>query len=105
MKTKTVYIPSYQKQMPEIVETIKRFGGKASVCQIGFTIMADQNIPRKHIDKVFRDLGFARTFLKKVGIIIQEKRGIWKLSEEYVGKDYEEMKVIIRKEYNKYYNI
>ncbi|PKM73496.1 MAG: hypothetical protein CVU91_04195 [Firmicutes bacterium HGW-Firmicutes-16] len=47
-------------------------------------------------EEVFYRITWARTYLKKYGIIHSEKRTVWSISKDYTSTSSEELKEIIK---------
>lgn len=84
-------IPAYHQMMPQLFQAMKELGGSGTIQEINEkTIeisripLEIQQIPHKngYRSEVEYRLAWARTYLKKVGILDNSARGIWALTEK-----------------------
>ena len=86
-------IPAFTEMMNPTLEALRSFGGSATIYLINDEVasllsltVSQLAIPR-HPDQggrtiVEERLSWARTYLKKVGLLANPKRGIWSLTQE-----------------------
>ncbi len=88
-KKATNKIPSYDKMMLPTLEALKQLGGSGSLKEINETVYKIANYDEDILEILHNDDGFeteveyrlawARTYLKKFGLIENSSRGIWTL--------------------------
>ncbi len=105
-------IPSFDEMMLPVLEALLKNGGKASNEEIDLLVIELMNLPKdimaiRHNDTSSRSevsyrLAWARTYLKKYGMIRNESRGIWSLTDNFDGNlqtiDIEDIKRSVRNE-------
>lgn len=107
-------IPSFEQMMKPILTILDQSGGSASIRELDEAVMEHMKIPEDmrqipHKNALNRTeiayrLAWARTYLKRYGLINNEVRGTWKLTEKYQGKpeeiDVSEIVRMVRNEGN-----
>ena len=73
-----------------IITALKELGGSAHISEIEEQIIKELNLTEKQINKIHNgnrtklnyDLAWARTYLKKYGLITNSSTGVWTLTEK-----------------------
>jgi restriction system protein len=73
-----------------IIKALKELGGSAHISEIEEQIIKELNLTEKQINKIHNgnrtklnyDLAWARTYLKKYGLITNSSTGVWTLTEK-----------------------
>ena len=85
-------MPTYNQMMQPTMDALRALDGQASGAQIAEHVIASLQLPpgiasephapnSKHTEVEYR-LMWTRTYLKRVGLIDNPKRGIWALTEQ-----------------------
>lgn len=101
-------IPGFEQTMKPVLAALQKKGGKASVAELDKTAIKIMNLPdevtqimhkgsSKQSEISYR-MAWARTYLKKYGLIRNETRGVWSFTDKFDG-DIESIDVneIVRK--------
>lgn len=88
-------VPGFEKTIKPMLMALQQKGGKASVGELDETAIKIMKLPEeitrilhKGSDKrseISYRMAWARTYLKKYGLIQNEKRGIWTFTEKFDG--------------------
>ena len=81
-------VPSYDELMNPLIEALHELGGSGSIDEIYETVVANLDLPDEVVEVLHNPeksnqtelayrLGWARTYLKKVGILDNSSRGVW----------------------------
>ncbi len=83
-------VPPYEKLMNPVIEALHHLGGSASVTELLDQVITDQGITqevaeqphpgRSNQTEIAYRLAWARTYLKKYGMITNSARGVWALT-------------------------
>ena len=87
-------MPSYDNMMNPLLKALRGLGGSASIAELLEQVIEDEGftpeiVEAPHSDKsndtelAYR-LGWARTYLKKYGLVTNSERGVWALTPEGV---------------------
>ena len=91
------YIFSYKDFLNPIIIALRELGGSAHITEIEEQIIKDLNLTEKQINKIHNgnrtklnyDLAWARTYLKKYGLITNSSTGVWTITDK--GQESEEL--------------
>lgn len=89
-----ITVPTFKELMPHIIEVLISIGGSATVSELNEKVIASLNLPEETSGKIYEidksgksiiqtNLSWARSYLKKSGLIINSERGIWSLTPQY----------------------
>lgn len=82
-------VPSFKNLMNPTLAAIRQAGGSASIGEIAEIVIQERNLPESVTSELHGDgpqteleyrLGWARTYLKRRGLITNSLRGIWALT-------------------------
>ena len=82
-------VPSFKDLMNPTLDAIRQAGGSASIGEIADLVIQGSNLPESVIGELHGDgpqteleyrLGWARTYLKRRGLITNSVRGVWALT-------------------------
>ena len=82
-------VPSYKDLMNPTLHAIRKAGGSASIGEIAELVIQEQDLSESVTSELHRDgpqtklehrLGWARTYLKRQGLIANSARGVWTLT-------------------------
>jgi len=94
---------SFKDFLNPIVTALRNLGGSAHISEIEEQIIIDLKLNQKQINKIHNgnrtklnyDLAWARTYLKKYGLISNSKTGVWNLTETgKIAKPFDEIEVV-----------
>ena len=83
-------VPTQTELMNPTLHAIRGLGGSASISQILDRVIIDMGLPSAvtlipHLDGPMTELGYrlawVRTYLKKYGLLMNPKRGVWSLTQ------------------------
>jgi restriction system protein len=83
-------VPSYQDLFNPVIQSLKKLGGSASISELNEQVtkslsLTEEEIAEPHNDhytKLEYRLAWARTYLKKYGLLDNSARGVWVLTEK-----------------------
>jgi restriction system protein len=84
-------IPQYSEMFNPVIQALHELGGSGSVEEINNKVIEIQNYPPEIVDVLHGEgpaseieyrLGWARTYLKKYGLLENSSRGVWAISNE-----------------------
>lgn len=88
-------VPSFDQMFKPVLLALQECGGKASVSEMDEKAIKLMNLSEEIIRIMHKEssnrtevsyrLAWARTYLKKYGLIKNEERGVWSLTEKYDG--------------------
>ena len=88
-KTVQMPVPSSKDLMNSTLDAIRQAGGSASIGEIAELVIQQRNLPESVTSEIHRDgpwtelefrLAWARTYLKRRGLITNSAQGIWALT-------------------------
>lgn len=86
-----ITIPAQHEMMPELLQAMRELGGSGSIAEINVRTRALLNLPEAVLNAPHGDssqtevdyrLAWARSYLKKVGILENSTRGVWALTAQ-----------------------
>lgn len=88
-------VPGFEHMIKPVMEALQQLGGRASIAEIDAQAIKIMNIPeevtqimhkgpQKQSEVAYR-MAWARTYLKKYGLIENVSRGVWKTTDRYDG--------------------
>jgi restriction system protein len=98
METRNMEIPQYSEMFNPVLQALHELGGSGSIEEIDNKVIERQNYPAEitevlhgkgSVTEIEYRLGWARTYLKKYGLLENSARGIWAISNN--KKDIEEI--------------
>jgi len=84
-------IPSYDEMFNPLIEALHELGGSGSIKEINNKVIELQKYPAEIVDvphgegpttEIEYRLGWARTYLKKYGLLENSSRGVWSISND-----------------------
>ena len=103
----TKRIPKFNELMMPVFRVLKSLGGSGKNDEILNSVIADLNLPDDAVDILHGDqqgltelayrLGWAKTYLKKYGILNNSERGVWSITPDYTVVDIIDEKEIVKK--------
>lgn len=87
-------VPTFDKMMQPVIAVLHKKGGMVENDTIDRDVIAIMNIPDEIANiphghgrqtEVSYRIAWAKTYLKKYGLIYNPKRGVWKLTEQFAG--------------------
>jgi len=87
-------IPSYDEMFNPLIEALHELGGSGSIEEINNKVIELQKYPAEIVDiphgegpttEIEYRLGWARTYLKKYGLLENSNRGVWAISNDKHG--------------------
>lgn len=100
-------IPTFDKLFNPLLKTMQDLGGSATIDEINEKVMESLNLPQEILDfphgedggrtEIEYRLAWARTYLKKYGILENSSRGVWSLNKEYKTIKQIDSKEIVKK--------
>jgi hypothetical protein len=98
---KRVIAPCYQTLLPYAAIALKKLGGKAERHKVLYQVMIDLNLPENTFDKAKKEIGWAGSRLRALGILKPvDRRGIWELDKAFMDMDEEKLKMSVKIEHN-----
>jgi restriction system protein len=106
----TPKVPGYHELIWPTLKALKAMGGSASNEELAAKLVEIENIPEDvqavvHVDnrqpKLFYNLAWAKTYLKRVGALANSQRGVWSLTatgEKMTEKDCINVPALVRKQ-------
>jgi restriction system protein len=97
--------PSYDELFNPVLSALHKLGGSGSIEEIYNQVINDLNPPPEFIQRphgkgsqseIEYRLAWARTYLKKFGVITNSERGVWVLTPEGMKTKYVDSKEVIR---------
>jgi len=89
-------VPSFDQMMKPLLVALEQLGGKAELKELDAKTIEIMNLPENIVSlphkgsanrtEVEYRLAWARTYLKKYGLLKNTARGVWSLSDSYDGK-------------------
>jgi restriction system protein len=89
-------VPHYHELFNPTLEALHRLGGSSSINELAEEVVSILNPPQHVVEMSHGDsssteleyrLGWARTYLKKVGLVDNSERGVWALTAEGQNTD------------------
>ncbi|MDA1232423.1 MAG: winged helix-turn-helix domain-containing protein [Planctomycetota bacterium] len=95
-----IHVPPYQSMMNPIIDVLKQLGGSATIEELNSMVVermqfSDDQLSVPHnpdkgsLTEIEYRLAWARTYLKKFGILENSSRGVWALTAK--GRESEEV--------------
>ncbi len=85
-----VEVPTHDQLLNPTLKALRKLGGSASIIELLEQVIADSQLPREVIERPHTGkrnrteleyrLAWARTYLKKYGLITNSTRGVWALT-------------------------
>lgn len=87
-------VPSYKDLMQPLLEVLQHLGGSGTVSELNERVIATLRLTEEASSKIYEpdssgqariktNLSWARSYLKKVGLIENSRRAVWSLSSAY----------------------
>ena len=73
------HLPAYHELMIPTLEALKLLGGSGAILEINEKVITALSVEDDDVKEVHYRLGWARTYLKKFGLIDNSSRGVWAL--------------------------
>lgn len=99
-------MPSYDNMMNPLLKALRGLGGSASIAELIERVIEDEGftpeiVERRHSDtsndtELAYRLSWARTYLKKYGLINNSERGVWALTLEGIEHGEVDPQVVVR---------
>lgn len=97
-KDSTFEIPKFKDLMQPILDILDSMGGSATIAELNEKVISSLNIPEDEAEKLYvldksgnpvidTNLSFARSYLKKCGLLENSERGVWSLSPGFKSGD------------------
>lgn len=96
MSNKTTYsgVPTFKELMRPILDILASIGGSATIAELNEKVIASLNLTEDASSQIYEidksgksiiqtNLSWARSYLKKAGLINNSSRGVWSLTPEY----------------------
>lgn len=89
--TNVLRVPPHQEMMPQIYQALQELGGSGTIKEIDEKTIELLQLPQEILDVSHGDsnkseieyrLAWARTYMKKVGILENSSRGVWALTPQ-----------------------
>ena len=106
MRNKTVEVPSYDQLLNPTLEALHGLGSSASIDEIVGKVIENLSLPKEVVEQphgrgneteLEYRLSWARTYLKKFGLIDNSARGVWSLSAEGMISQVVDPREVVRK--------
>lgn len=107
-------MPPYDKLMNPLLKALGNLGGSASITELLEQVIEDEGFPPEIVEMLHSDKGsdtelayrlaWARTYLKKYGLITNSERGVWALTPEgveHASVDPQEVARFVRQQSNR----
>jgi restriction system protein len=98
-------VPAYDRLMKPVVEALRQLGGSGSIGEIATTVIDNMKLP-PDVTEILHDpetdsiteieyrLAWARTYLKKYGLIENSARGVWSLTKLGESGEIDQKKIV-----------
>ena len=106
LRNKTVEVPSYDQLLNPTLEALHGLGSSASIDEIVGKVIENLSLPKEVVEQphgrgneteLEYRLSWARTYLKKFGLIDNSARGVWSLSAEGMISQVVDPREVVRK--------
>ncbi|MBA2693689.1 MAG: restriction endonuclease [Rubrobacter sp.] len=107
-------MPPYDQMMNPLLKALRSLGGSASIAELLEQVIEDEGFPPELVEVPHSDkssdtelayrLAWARTYLKKYGLVTNSERGVWALTPEGAGHgkvDPQEVARFVRRQSNR----
>ena len=103
----TTHIPKFNELMMPVFRVLKSLGGSGKNDEILNGVIADLKLPDEVVDVLHGDqqgltelayrLGWAKTYLKRYGVLDNSERGVWSITPTYNNVDIIDKREIVKK--------